>query len=189
MAFLIAVSGLSGAGKTTAVDYLKKLGLGEKVYLGDMVLDEVRARGMSPGSENERLVRLSLRSERGRGALATLAGPTVKALLKKGANVLIDAIFEFEEYRYLETCCETSTPLLLAIEASFETRAHRLRLRAERPLTREELKIRDETEISQLGTGTVMAGAPYKIANEHSIQSFQMDLERFWKTATGLAIG
>ena len=189
MAFLIAVSGLSGAGKTTAVDHLKKLGLGEKVYLGDTVLDEVRARGLWPNSENERLVRLSLRSERGRGALATLAAPTVLALLRKGVNVLVDAIFEIEEYRHLETCCENSTPVLLAIEASFETRAHRLRLRVERPLTREELRIRDETEIDRLGTGAVMAGARYKIVNERSIRSFQIDLEQFWKTTTGSAIG
>jgi dephospho-CoA kinase len=187
MAFLIAVAGLSGAGKTTAIDHFKSLGLGQKVYLGDTVLNEVRARGLSPGPENERLVRLDFRSQHGPGALAVLAAPTIKALLNGSVNVLVDAIFEIEEYKHLQTCCESSTPVLLAIEASFETRARRLRLRAERPLTPEELKVRDNTEIATLGTGTAIAGAHYKIVNEGAIQDFQNDLERFWTRATGFS--
>jgi broad-specificity NMP kinase len=34
MAYLIAVTGLSGAGKTTAIDYLQKIGVGVRIYLG-----------------------------------------------------------------------------------------------------------------------------------------------------------
>jgi dephospho-CoA kinase len=188
MAFLIAVSGLSGAGKTTGIDHLKSLGFGERVYLGDAVLNEARARGLSPGPESERLVRLDFRSRHGAGALAILAGPTVKGLLNEGVNVFVDAIFETEEYQHLETSCGNSTPVLLAIEASFEIRALRLHSRAERPLTREELKVRDEIEMTRLGTTRVMARAGYKIVNEGSIRAFQNDLERFWRSATGSAL-
>jgi dephospho-CoA kinase len=188
MAFLIAVAGLSGAGKTTAVDYLKDLGLGQKVYLGDTVLNEVRARGLPSSPENERLVRLDIRLQHGPGALAVLAGPAVKELLDEGVNVFVDAIFEAEEYQHLETCCGNSTSVLLAIEASFETRALRLRSRAERPLTREELKVRDETEMTRLGTSMIMARAGYKIVNEGSIQAFQNDLKGFWKSAAASAV-
>jgi dephospho-CoA kinase len=188
MAFLIAVAGLSGAGKTTAVDYLKNLGLGQKVYLGDIVLNEVRARGLAPGAENERMVRLDLRLQQGPGALAILAAATVRALLNQGANVLVDAIFEIEEYKHFQTCCHNSTSVLLAIEASFETRAVRLSSRDRRPLTREELKLRDETEIARLGTGTAIADAGHRIVNEKSIEAFQDELERFWKRAIGSPI-
>jgi dephospho-CoA kinase len=188
MAFLIAVAGLSGAGKTTAVDHLKDLGLGQKVYLGDTVLNEVRVRGLALGPENERFVRLDIRLKQGPGALAILAGPTVKGLLNEGVNVFVDAIFEAEEYQHLKSCCGDSTPILLAIEASFATRALRLRSRAERPLTRKELKVRDDTEMTRLGTAIVMARASYKIVNEGSIRDFQTDLERFWKTSTSSAL-
>ena len=187
MPFLIAVAGLSGAGKTTAIDYLTNFAGGQKVYLGDTVLNEVRARGLPATPENERSVRLDIRLQRGPGALAVLAAPIIQTLLKDGINVLVDAIFEIEEYQHLQTRCENSTPVLLGIEASFAVRAHRLRSRAERPLTRDQLKARDNTEATKLGTRSVIAGARYKIVNEGSMQAFHKELERFWREATDVA--
>jgi dephospho-CoA kinase len=188
MAFLIAVTGLSGAGKTTAVDYLKNVGVGEKVYFGDIVLNEVRARGLALTAENERSVRLDLRSQHGLGALAIRAGPIVTGLLNDGLNLLVDAIFAIEEYQHLQTCCGNSTPVLLAIEASFETRSRRLLSRAERPLTPEELRIRDQTEIANLGTGKAIAAAHHRIVNEESIQTFYGNLKQFWKITISSAL-
>jgi len=60
--------------------------------------------------------------------------------------------------------------------------------RDRRPLTREELKLRDETEIARLGTGTAIADAGHRIVNEKSIEAFQDELERFWKRAIGSPI-
>ena len=187
MPFLIAVAGLSGAGKTTAVHHFTNLGRGQKVYLGATVLNEVRARGLQITAENERSVRLDIRLQRGPGALAALAAPTIQTFLKEGLNVFVDAIFEIEEYQHLQTCCGDSTSVLLAIEASFEIRAHRSRSRAERPLTQDQLKTRDNAEATRLGTTAVIAGAPYKILNEGSMQAFRENLERFWRDATHVA--
>jgi dephospho-CoA kinase len=78
MALLIAVAGWSGSGKTTAIDHLSKIGAGEKIYIGEAVLDEIHARGMAPGPVSEQLVRLNLREQHGRGALALRAIPSVK---------------------------------------------------------------------------------------------------------------
>src|SRR5262249_18045616 len=107
----------------------------------------------------------------------------------EGVNVLVDAIFEAEEYQHLiQTCSENSTAVLLAIEASFETRALRLGSRAERRLTREELTVRDENEMTRLGTTMVMASGGYKIVNEGSLRAFHNDLEGFWKSAISSAV-
>src|SRR5438067_2069119 len=113
MALLIAVTGLSGAGKTTAISWLANSGVGEKVYLGQSVLDEVRARGLPPGPQSERQVRLDLRNEFGAGILARRAVSKVKDYLDSGTNVLVDAIFEHEEYRCFENCCSGSSLILL----------------------------------------------------------------------------
>jgi dephospho-CoA kinase len=63
MPFLIAVAGWSGVGKTTAVDHLKNVGAGEKIYLGETVLNEIRLRGLLPGPTSEQLVRRDLRAQ------------------------------------------------------------------------------------------------------------------------------
>jgi dephospho-CoA kinase len=115
---LIAVAGLAGAGKTTAIDHLESLGAGKRVYVGGLVLDEVRARGLQVTPENQKLVRLDLRRARGPDAFAVLAAPLVRDILSSGANVLLDAIFCVEEYRYFRQLCADPV-LLLAISASF----------------------------------------------------------------------
>jgi dephospho-CoA kinase len=187
MAFLIAVAGLSGAGKTTAVDHFRDLGLGRKVYLGETVLNEIHTRGLSATPENERAVRIDLRTQYGPEVLAARAASSIKQSLDDGVNVFLDAIFQIEEYQYLRAHCGNSTMVLLGIEASFEIRSGRLRLRAQRPLTSEELKVRDAAEISRLGTGNVIANANHKVLNEGTIQSFRSDLEKIWTVATGLS--
>jgi dephospho-CoA kinase len=83
MAYLIAVTGLSGAGKTTAVNYLQKIGAGQKIYLGQVVLAEVRSRGMPPGPDSERAVRMDFRKQHGPAALAVLAGPQIRECLNQ----------------------------------------------------------------------------------------------------------
>jgi dephospho-CoA kinase len=188
MAFLIAVTGLSGAGKTTAIDHLKRVGVGEKVYLGQTVLNEVQARRLPPGTESEQLVRLDFRSQYGPGALAILAKDNVRALLNDGTNVLVDAVFEMEEYQHLRTCTEGLRAVLLAIEASFETRSRRLLGRLNRPHTPEQLKARDKTEVTQLRTGLVMEAADHKIVNEDSLEIFYEDVELFWKVTAGVSL-
>jgi dephospho-CoA kinase len=182
MGLLVALSGLSGAGKTTAVNYLKNICEGQSIYLGGLVLQEVVKRGLAPCAENERLVRLDIRRQYGPAALAILAASRVEAYLKDDINVLVDAIFVIEEYQALQACCRNSQSVLLAIDASFETRCRRLGLRVERPLSREQVRTRDETEITILGTMAVIANADYTITNESSIQAFLAGVDSFWRS-------
>lgn len=88
MAYLIGLAGLSGAGKTTAIDHLVSIGVGGRVYLGQIVLDEVEKRGLLRLPENERTVRLALRAELGLDILAKRAAPDIDGLLANGMNVL-----------------------------------------------------------------------------------------------------
>jgi hypothetical protein len=71
--------------------------------------------------------------------------------------------------------------VLLAINASFETRCCRLCSRAKRPLTRQDVSDRDDYEITTVGTAAVIAGADDEIVNDGTMPMFQDNLEHFWE--------
>ena len=89
MAVLIAFTGFGGAGKTTAIEYFQERSLGRRVYLGQVVHDEIRNRGLAHSPETERQVRLALRSRLGRGAFAEMMAKEISGLLAEGVNPLI----------------------------------------------------------------------------------------------------
>lgn len=185
MTFLISLAGLSGAGKTTAITHFESLGLGQRVYLGEEVLKEINIRGLERSPANERSIRLSLREMQGASVLAVRATPLIGDILATGTNVFVDAIFDIEEYQHLQASFRECRTILLSVVASYETRSVRLISRLERPLTPQELKLRDEVELSRLRTGSVIDRADHKIDNEGTLLAFQQDLEKFWKNAVG----
>lgn len=182
MPSLVAVTGSSGAGKTTAIEYLERQGFGQRIYLGEAVFDEIRARGLPRSAQSERSVRLVLRENEGPAVFAVRAMPIIEQTLAAGRSVFIDAIFDLEEYKYLRTSFSNCPSTLLGIVASFETRLLRVASRSDRPLTAEELKGRDSTELSRLGSSNIMERADFKITNEDTLYDFQKRLIEFWST-------
>lgn len=182
MPILVALTGMSGSGKTTAIRHFEDQGFGTRVYFGQAVLDRIAARNLRPGPESERQVRLELRATEGPAALATRALPLVRDLIRLGTNVFVDAIFDFEEYLCLQSHCKDCDPILLAIEASFETRSNRLSKRPERSLTATDLRKRDEIETANLKINRVLAQANHRIENEGTLEALRLELNRFWST-------
>jgi dephospho-CoA kinase len=176
---LVAFAGFAGAGKTTAIEYLQQQGLGRRVYLGEAVFDEIDRRGLMRTPEVERAIRIELRSSLGPSAFADLRVSRVTELIGKGECALIDAIFMIEEYRRLESCSQVS--VLVAIEASFETRSRRLKVRSDRGYTADELLKRDKTEREELGTASVLKVAQFTILNEGVLTEFYGDVTALWK--------
>lgn len=175
----VGVSGLAGAGKTTAVEYLSKLASGRVLYLGQTVLDEVRARGLPTTRDNERRVRIELRCENGPAALAMPYVDTVAECLGNGIPVFVDAIFTREEFDVLTSRVPSGSARLLAIDASFDIRCTRLACRPERTFNADELRQRDKTELEVLGTAAVIAAAEYTIRNEQTKDDFYRVLKTF----------
>jgi dephospho-CoA kinase len=179
VAGFVGVTGLAGAGKTTAVQYLSGLTGGLVFYLGQTVLDEVRARGLSETPDNQRQVRIDLRREKG---LAVLAVPYVDAVaecLGNGIPVFIDAIFTQAEFDVLISRVPSGSAHLLAIDVSFDIRSARLARRSERPFNAEELRERDKYELEELGTNAVIAAAECTIRNEETFDEFYRRLAAF----------
>jgi dephospho-CoA kinase len=176
---LVGITGLAGAGKTTAVKYLSTLTSGRALYFGQTVLDEVRARGLPETRESERQVRIDLRREKGPGALAIPYVDEVARCIANRVPVFVDAIFIRDEFDLLTSRVPAGAAELLAIEASFAVRQIRLGLRPERKFSPEELQKRDDTELKELRTDAVIAAADYKISNEQTFEEFYRRLAEF----------
>jgi dephospho-CoA kinase len=186
MPCLVGVAGLAGAGKTTAVQYLSALAGGRIVYLGDVVLQEIRARGLPETRENERRVRVELRQQNS-AEFALRNVDVVSRALASQMSVFVDAIFVQTEFEVLKSCAGDASTHLLAIEASFDVRCARLLRREDRPLTQDELQARDKLELESLNTGTVLSGASHAIRNEGSIENFYTQLADFLRSCSDVA--
>jgi dephospho-CoA kinase len=177
---LVAFAGFSGAGKTTAIQHLEVLGVGQRIYLGEIVLAEISARGLSRTPELELQVRVELRDTHGPAVFVARATPLIQSALFGGTNAFIDAIFQIEEYQHLQRLFQGFRIILLAIETAFEIRSERLKLRSGRSLSSKELRDRDGTELVSFKTNEVINGADYRITNEESLPAFNLRVENFW---------
>lgn len=177
---LIAFAGRSSAGKTTAIEFLARRGFGHRVYLGEAILEEIVRQGIDRTAESELAVRLDLRKRFGASALADINSPRVESLLRQGHCVLIDAIFNIEEYTRLLTCGQKRS-VLVAIDASFATRLARQSLRRDRQYTEQELLERDRAESEDLRTPAVLARADFKLVNEETLDAFYSEVGVLWE--------
>src|SRR4051794_8507763 len=125
MPIVVGVSGLAGAGKTTATEFLENACFGRRFYAGQIVLDEVAVRRLPAGPESEKIVRLDLRARLGENAIAQLAAPRITEILESKKNVLLDAVLSLEELRYYTETCSMDLALIM-IESSFDVRSVRL---------------------------------------------------------------
>lgn len=97
---LVCITGLTGSGKSAASDYFVAKGY-QYLRFGQVVLDEVKKRGLEPIEANERPIREEFRKKYGMAAIAILNLPKFKSLLKRG-SVLGDGLYSFEEYKALK---------------------------------------------------------------------------------------
>lgn len=65
---------------------------------------------------------------------------------------------------------------VIAMEASFETRAERLAIRPKRPLHADQLAARDALEIDRFRIGEVIAEADHRFVNEGTLEELEQAL-------------
>jgi dephospho-CoA kinase len=168
---ILAVVGLAGTGKSTAVDLLHNELGGSLIYFGGIVLDEVRRRGLPTVEDNERQVREELRRDGGMGAIATLAVPRIRRILEDSdpdSILIIDGVYSGAEIDVLRDAFGDSIQSL-AIHCPRSIREQRVGQRKTRPLSPEELLRRDHTEVRALDKATPIALADYHVVNEGTL--------------------
>ncbi|ESW99303.1 hypothetical protein X769_24480 [Mesorhizobium sp. LSJC268A00] len=179
MAAIIAVAGLAGTGKSTAVEYLSKHCGGEIVYLGKFVLKRVQEKGLERTRDNETIARTELRKEAGPAALVVKAQSEICNLLESGVSVCVDAVFLNEEMEQLEIYASGRPTYLVALEAEHDVRRSRLIQRADRPFVPQEIANRDKFETVNLHMEGVIAKASIRISNNGTMDEFREKLRGF----------
>lgn len=159
---LIAVVGMSGSGKGEVCDFLVSVGY-QKIYFGQVTLDEVEKRGMPSGEASERTVREEFRARLGMAAYAILNIDRIRVAFEKGDTV-IDGLYSWDELLILRE--EFPQLQVLCVYASPKVRKERLAVRRMRPLTAEEAEARDRAEIENSAKGGPIAVADFTIINE-----------------------
>jgi len=160
---IVAITGMPGAGKSTAAQALVKLGWA-RVVMGDVIRAETERRGLEPDAKNTGEVMKILRKERGESAVADLCLETITRL--KEARVVVDGIRSMAEVEAFRT---KASVLLVAVDASPERRFELLKERGRKddPLTYEMFVERDRRELG-VGIGRAIALADETVSNQHA---------------------
>ncbi|MDG7003725.1 MAG: AAA family ATPase [Nitrososphaerota archaeon] len=160
---IVAVTGMPGAGKSTATQRLVSEGW-KRVVMGDVIRSETKRRGLEPDAKNTGEVMKLLRQERGPSAVADLCLETVE---RSGAErVVVDGIRSAVEVEAFRTKAKV---MLVAVAASPARRFELLRERgrSDDPLTYEMFAARDRRELD-VGIGEAIALADETVSNQRT---------------------
>jgi len=174
---IIAVIGMCGSGKSEAVKYFVDKGF-RKVYFGDVVIKELKSRGLEINEANERKVREDLRKKLGMGVMALKSIDTIKEYFKTD-NVVIESMYSWEEFKIIKEAFGDAFELL-AIYTTKKLRYERLSKREFRPLTNVEAISRDLSELENLDKGGPIAYAEYTIINDSDLIELNNKLEKLF---------
>ncbi|HAX49365.1 MAG TPA: AAA family ATPase [Ignavibacteria bacterium] len=173
---IIAVVGMCGSGKSEAVKFFVESGY-RRVYFGEVVMNEMKRLGLEVNEANERATRENLRKEFGMGAMAVKSLPIIEEFMKHN-NVVIESLYSWEEFKILKDKFGESFKLI-TIYTTKDLRYERLLKRPFRPLTNEESKSRDISEIEKLDKGGPIAYTDYLIMNDGSFDEMNAELKKY----------
>ena len=181
---IVAITGMPGAGKSTAAKALEAHGF-KRIVMGDVIREETRKRGLEPDEKNTGKVMLELREKYGPGAVAEVCLLSIKAM--KHDVVVVDGVRSYAE---VEVFKRAGRVKLLAIQASRDRRFKLLtdRARSDAPASRASFEERDKRELS-VGVGNAVALADDAISNEHATQDElgrrAVELVEWWVSTVG----
>lgn len=172
---IVAFVGLTGSGKSSAVEYLTQKGF-PKVYFGGIVLDEVQRRGLELTQENEQPIREELRKKEGKDFVVKRIISQIHDLVNAGQHrIVADGLYTWTEYKALKH--EFPGELtVVAVVTPKHLRKQRMAHREIRPLTSEQVDQRDWAEIENIEKGGPIAIADYFIHNDKDIAHLQHEL-------------
>ncbi len=169
---VIAFVGLPLSGKSTAANVAKEMGI-PVVCMGDVVREEAKKRGVPQTDENLGRIAEELRKKEGMDAIAKRCIPIIREKGKDTGVVVVDGIRGIAEVeRFKKEFGEDF--VLINIEAPLEIRFQRAlkRKRSDDVRTIEELKARDERELSW-NMGEAMRMANITIENVGGLEEFK----------------
>jgi dephospho-CoA kinase len=180
---IVAITGMPGAGKSTAAKALERMGM-RRIVMGDVIRAETIKRGLEANEHNTGEVMRDLRAKFGETAVAELCIKIIKD--SKSERVVIDGIRSISE---VDSFRRIGRVLLIAIHASRERRYALLteRGRTDDPHDYQMFLTRDQRELD-IGIGEAIALANEAVSNEHVspdvLSRVVMDTAKAWMDAS-----
>ena len=178
---IVAFVGLSGSGKTSAVDYMTNKGY-PKVYGGGVLYAAMAAAGIERTQENENRFRLESREQEGADYIAVRIDKEINDLINAGQRrIIVDGLYSWDEYKTMKRDFPGEMNVI-AIVAPKHIRHHRLLTRPERPLTEAEANERDWREIEDIQKGGPIAIADHFVINDKDRNNLTMQIDKIMES-------
>lgn len=175
---IVAIVGMSGSGKSVAVDYLTSKGV-PKVYFGGMIYKEMEKRGIerTPDGESEKHFREMIRETEGKDWVVRQVIDEVHNLADAGQRrIVLDGVYSWTEMKTLKHEFPGQMTFI-AVVVPKKIRYKRVAIRPDRPFSEEEIKERDRSEIENLEKGGPIAAADYYVLNDGTVEQMEKKLE------------
>ena len=179
---ILAIVGMSGSGKSVAVDYLTGKGY-PKVYFGGMIYKEMEKRGIerTEDGESEKNFREMIRETEGKDWVVRQVIAETKDLITAGQKrIVLDGVYSWTEYKTLKhefPQCLT----FIAIVVDKKIRYKRVAARPDRSFDTAAIRERDRSEIENLEKGGPIAAADYYILNNGSVADVEKRMDEILK--------
>lgn len=168
---ILAIVGMSGSGKSVAVDYLTDKGY-PKVYFGGMIYKEMEKRGIprTDDGESEKKFREEIRVTEGADWVVRQVIAETKDLIAAGQRrIVLDGVYSWTEYKALKREFPKNLTFI-AIVTDKKLRYERVAVRPNRPFDAAAIRERDRSELENLEKGAPIAAADYYILNNGTIE-------------------
>ena len=179
---IIALVGLAGSGKSSAVEYLTKKGF-PKIYFGGVIYKAMEEAGIEPTWDNQQKFREEIRQREGKDFVIKRVIKNIRDLINAGQNkIVLDGLYTWSEYKILKHEFPGQV-VVIAIVTPKHLRYQRMIKRPERPMQPREVDQRDWSEIENLEKGGPIAIADYFIINDSDLTQLHQKIDAVTRDA------
>jgi dephospho-CoA kinase len=174
---IVAFVGLTGSGKSAAVDYVVEKGY-PKIHFGNIIYAAMNEAGIEITPDSQQKFREDIREQEGKDFVVKRVIKQAHDLIAAGQHrIVFDGLYTWTEYKILRH--EFPGELdVIAVVAPKKLRHHRLSQRPERPFTNEEANTRDWTEIENLEKGGPIAIADHYVMNDGNLDNLYQQVDQ-----------
>lgn len=173
---IIALVGLAGSGKSSAVEYLTEKGF-PKIYFGGVIYKAMDEAGIEKTWDNQQQFREEIRRREGKDFVIKRVIKNIHDLINSGQNkIVLDGLYTWSEYKFLKHEFPGQV-VVIAIVTPKYLRYQRMAKRIERPMQPHEVDQRDWSEIENLEKGGPIAIADYFIINDGSLEQLHQKID------------
>ena len=173
---IIALVGLAGSGKSSAVEYLTEKGF-PKIYFGGVIYKAMDEAGIEKTWDNQQQFREEIRRREGKDFVIKRVIKNIHDLINAGQNkIVLDGLYTWSEYKLLKHEFPGQV-VVIAIVTPKYLRYQRMAKRIERPMQPHEVDQRDWSEIENLEKGGPIVIADYFIINDGSLEQLHQKID------------